>query len=1118
MLQYAFPVVGSLGGLIFLITNPKPLMVVGGLTFALASVGMGVGMGVQQRGATRNRLRTLRERYLQYVADTRRAAREVAGRQRAASAFRNPGPDQLPAIARSDTRRWERRGGDPDYLVVRVASGSVRLASPLRLDEGSDPLAWNDPVCAVAAEQLVEVHGQVHDQPITVPLESFPISTIVGPTDLARGLARAIVAQVATLHAPEDVRIAVCGRPDHIAAWDALKWLPHTEPTLRSDGMPVGPSVATDAEGLHSRVVGEIEALTRAQPAGESQPLEAPTRRLVVVVEGVVPGPETVALVRRQGSPVRLLVLAPTQRDEPTAVDLRLRLDGAALQIEANSPIQRRGKPEVEAEVTATSGRADSMGPSALETLARTLAPVRLTMTSEGGTLSRAIDLPELLGIDDLSNLDTRSLWAVKPLRDRLRVPMGFDPEGNAVILDIKESDLGGDGPHGLVIGATGSGKSELLRTIITGLALTHSPSLLSFVLVDFKGGAAFAGLSSFPHVSGVITNLADDLSMIDRMYAALFGEIRRRQELLRDAGNVASVRDYHKLQEAGRELPPLPYVLIVVDEFGELLSNRPEFIDLFVAVGRLGRSLGMHLLLSSQQLDEGRLRGLESHLSYRIALRTFSASESRTVLGVPDAYYLPPLPGSGYLRTGPSGLHRFRAATVSLPARMGPAEVVVAKPEPFTLLGLPETSPGPAAPAKSVDKPGRRSASLPTVVDVVVAALKDAAPPVHQIWQPPLPAKLTLDALLGPAVTDTERGLQATERPLRALEVPLGLVDKPAAQEVGTFSLGLAGSAGSLLVVGAPQTGKSTLLQTLVVSLALTTTPRETEIHVIDFGGGSLTGVAHLPHVGTVCGRDDPERVRRTVAELSARVDGRERYFRSRGIASAEAMRQSRAAGTLDEPMPDVYLVVDNWPAMRVDHEDLEPQLTDLAARGLGYGLHVVITANRWVDLRKSLIDSIAGRLELRLQEPGESNIDRKAAANVAPRIPGRALAPGPLHVQVALPRLDGKTVTTDLPRAVMDLVDRVAGAWTGSQAEQNSGPSQPSAGGRNAGRPQRDRRSARSCGVGPGARIRRPGREGRQPADPRRRRVRQDNHDQDTTRGASGPLRPQSRADQPH
>src|SRR5205807_9845745 len=212
--------------------------------------------------------------------------------------------------------------------------------------------------------------------------------------------------------------------------------------------------------------------------------------------------------------------------------------------------------------------------------VARRLAPLQLSEDPGGQRLAGTISLASLLDIDDVAAFEPESGWRTRPPEGFLRVPLGVSSQGEPVTLDFKESALGGDGPHGLVIGATGSGKSELLRTIVTGLALTHPPDVVSFVLVDFKGGAAFAGLQGLPHVAGLITNLADDLAMVDRMHAALFGEIRRRQELLRAAGNLATLREYHRRRAQRADLAPLPYLLLIVDEFGELLASRPEFID----------------------------------------------------------------------------------------------------------------------------------------------------------------------------------------------------------------------------------------------------------------------------------------------------------------------------------------------------------------------------------------------------------------------------------------------------------------------------------------------------------------------------------------------------------
>src|SRR6202000_2603192 len=257
-------------------------------------------------------------------------------------------------------------------------------------------------------------------------------------------------------------------------------------------------------------------------------------------------------------------------------------------------------------------------------------------------------------------------VWRLSTPRSRLRVPVGYTPAGNPLELDIKESAESGMGPHGLCIGATGSGKSEFLRTLVLAMITSHSPEALNLILVDFKGGATFLGLEGVPHIAAIITNLEDELTMVDRMRDALAGEMNRRQELLRSAGNFPNVTEYERARANGAELGPRPALFIVLWEFFELRSRKPDFAELFVIIGRLGRSLHIHLLLASQRLEESRMRGLDSHLSYRIGLKTFSAGESRSVLGVPDAYHLPSVPGSAFLKCDASEPIRFNTSYVS--------------------------------------------------------------------------------------------------------------------------------------------------------------------------------------------------------------------------------------------------------------------------------------------------------------------------------------------------------------------------------------------------------------------------------------------------------------------
>ena len=606
--------------------------------------------------------------------------------------------------------------------------------------------------------------------------------------------------------------------------------------------------------------------------------------------------------------------------------------------------------------------------------------------------------LPALLGLASAAP-DRAELVALRERRrgspaDRLRVPIGVDERGAPVLLDLKESAQGGHGPHGLCVGATGSGKSELLRTLVLGLVATHPSDELNLVLVDFKGGATFLGLAELPHVSAVITNLADELTLVDRMADALAGEITRRQELLRAAGNLVNVPEYEAARRRpGSGLAPLPALVVIVDEFSELLAQRPELVELLVTIGRLGRSLGLHLLLASQRLDEGRLRGLESHLSYRIALRTNSVAESRSALGMPDAHQLPPTPGSAFLATGTAELVRFRAAYVSgvVPTATPDGDAASGRIPPHLFCAGPARDPEPRSPA--ADPPP--VADAPTLLATVVAALSGVGPPAHRVWLPPLSGPPPLDELLGAPRPSAGRGLVVPWHGEAALRVPIGQVDRPYQQRRDPLVLDLSGAGGHLAVVGGPRSGKSTALATALLGLALTHTPEELGVHVLDFGGGALGPLAGLPHVGTLADRHRPELVRRSVAELSAALDRRERLFREAGLASVEEFRAGRAGGTFaDEPATDLLLVVDGYSVLRSEFDDLEARLLPLAARGLSYGVHLAVTANRWSELRAALKDLLGSRVELRLGEPAESEVDRRKAAAVPPTA-GHALAP---------------------------------------------------------------------------------------------------------------------------
>ncbi|GAA4587119.1 hypothetical protein GCM10023194_35140 [Planotetraspora phitsanulokensis] len=634
--------------------------------------------------------------------------------------------------------------------------------------------------------------------------------------------------------------------------------------------------------------------------------------------------------------------------------------------------------------------------------------------------LASNVLLTELLGIADAADIDLARMWRPRPLQEQLRVPIGIGYEGEPVMLDLKEAARGGMGPHGLCVGATGSGKSELLRSLVLALAVTHSSENLNFILADFKGGTTFNGMTALPHVAASITNLADELVLVDRMRDAIAGELARRQELLA-TGNYASVWDYEAARAAGTELAPLPSLLIVIDEFTELLKAKPEFIDTFTQIGRLGRSLGVHLLLASQRLEEGTLRGLDTYLSYRIGLRTSSATESRAVLGVPDAYQLLPLPGSGYLQfSGTGSRERFKGAYASDPYR---------RPDTDGPVHVPPEDSGEGGPV-----PGDLT------IDVIVRQLAGQGPPAHQVWLPPLGAPITLDALLPGLAIDPERGLMPDPSAGNSsLRVPLGIMDRPFQQRRDVLYADLSGAGGQAVVVGGPLSGKTTLLRTLISSLALTHTPTEVQFFCLDFGGGGLAALSGLPHMSGVGGRLEGERVRRIVLEVANIRAQREEIFLKRGFDSAHTYREQLAAGQVPEDQfGDVFLVIDGWSVLRQDFEELEPHVLAIAHRGAAYGIHLVLSAERWSAVRPALRDTFGTRLELRLGDPGESEVDRRIAASVPEGTPGRGLSPDQFHFLTALPRIDGHASVKDLGTGVRDLVDAVREAWRGPAAPQ--------------------------------------------------------------------------------
>ncbi|HET6295429.1 MAG TPA: type VII secretion protein EccCa [Kribbella sp.] len=1042
-MQTMMPVVGVLGSVGMMSTMRTGTSAVIGVGVLFVTVLGAFGMAFSQRGRSGKESREQRNRYLDYLERLREDFGKMERTNRKTAVALNPPADALVDCVRDPARLWERRRSDSDFLLVRCATGRMPVVPATLASSGSmmDP---PDPFMMAEAEALARRFALMPDMPLTIPLDLAGNVSIVGDRDGVVRIARALLLQAAVFHAPEDLEMGACFPPATLPQWQWVGWLPHAVDPERREGphpfrrIAQKPSELADLirEDVASRATLASEAKRGSLRSGDSRRM---IKRLLVlhdtygdVATDVVTADETLTIGELG---VTVLHLVADRMQEPSNVAIRITVQDGEVLVE-----DLRGGGYLTAQ-----GRLDDTPLATAEGLARTLSPLRLSADSlEEDASLKTVDFMGLLQIEDPGDLNLAQMWVPRHERSFLRVPLGLDSHGQPVVLDLKESAQLGMGPHGLCIGATGSGKSEVLRTLVMGLLATHSPEDLAMVLIDYKGGATFAPFEGVPHVAGIITNLVDDPSLTERAYASLAGEVQRRQQMLKDAGNVANITDYRLLRKQRPDMPAYPHLFVLIDEFGELLTARPDFIDLFLSIGRIGRSIGVHLLLASQRVEGGKLRGLETYLSYRLGLRTFSEEESRTVLDTDDAFHLPPLPGFGYLKVDTSVYQRFRAAYVSGPykgrvipeeekANDGPA----VRPYLVTPYQQPDLKTLAAEDTKSDEDDSTERTTGPTVLGVFVDQVKPAGTPVPQVWLPPLPKVCTLDQVGGPVDITGSRGLQfAVKSP--PMSPAIGVIDDPRKQAQSVFRLDLTVAGGHCALVGGPSSGKTTFLRTVVTSLAHSYTPQEVAVYAIDLAGGGLAPLADLPHVGGVAIRTDREKIRRTLEEVRGMLDEREVVFRDRGIDTMERLRSLHAAGQVPElPVADVVLILDNYGAIKTTFDELEEPIADLVQRGSSYGIHLVTAMVRWTDVRMATQALFGTVLELRLNDPADSNIDRRLQETMRNAGPGRVLIPrNKLFGQLALPRVDSMLQDDDLSEAMQGQALALGSAWQGPTA----------------------------------------------------------------------------------
>jgi ESX secretion system protein EccC len=952
---------------------------------------------------TGNKMRTEevdaeRADYLRYLSVVRDNIRTQAAEQRAAAEWSHPDPTALATVPGS-RRQWERDPHDPDFLVLRAGRHQVPLATALRVNDTADEIDL-EPVSHSALRSLLDTQRTVRDVPTGIDLTKVSRITVLGEPDEVRAALRAWIAQAVTWHDPTVLGLALATRDLESPDWSWLKWLPHVDIPGELDGVGPARFLSADADEL----VALLGSALVDRSAFNGEPPDA-LRHLVIVVDDPDYDLNASALAMgRAGVTVVHHSATPPHREQYSDPERPiLRIARGALERWQTGGWQ----PYID--------DADRLGADEAAHLARQLSRWDSNPTHAGlrSAATRGATFTTLLGIPDASQLDVPALWAPRRRDDELRVPIGVTATGEPLVFDLKDEAEGGMGPHGLMIGMTGSGKSQTLMSILLSLLTTHSADRLIVIYADFKGEAGADSFRNFPQVVAVISNMAEKKSLADRFADTLRGEVARRETLLRDAGRRVqgsafnSVTEYEAAREsgaAGHDLPPLPTLFVVADEFTLMLADHPEYAELFDYVARKGRSFRIHILFASQTLDVGKIKDIDKNTSYRIGLKVASPSVSRQVIGVEDAYHIEAgkeHKGVGFLVPAPGATPiKFRSTYVDgiyEPPQTAKAIVVHSVPEPklFTA-GMVEPDLGTVISAGEDEETAGPPRKL---IATIGEQLERYGPRAPQLWLPPLDEPIPLTAVLARAGV-----------PQRQWRWPLGEIDKPFEMRRDPLMFDATSSAGNMVIHGGAKSGKSTALQTFIMSAASLHSPRDVTFYCLDYGGGQLRALEDLAHVGSVASGLEPERIRRTFGELEQLLLSRQQR---------EAFREKHGSAA-DDGYGEVFLVIDNLYAFGRDNTDqfntrnpLLARVTELVNVGLAYGIHVIITTPSWLEVPLAMRDGLGLRLELKLHDARDSNVRvvgalRRPAEAVPHDQPGRGLTMAAEHFLFAAPELD--------------------------------------------------------------------------------------------------------------
>ena len=949
-----------------LVTASGALMMGSGLFVLISSAGMllsvvfSVTTFLGDRRTRRRKEQVRDDTYDRYLLTRRKRIHELFESQRDSLLYHNLSPTQIEKEIESySSRLYERAANDADFLWLSLGYSTVNTSFTVKYNHEIDAAA-TDPLvkemCALGAS-----YQCVPDMPTVIDLKQAHLGLVGEKPHVHRQLI-SLLTQLCFFHSYHDIEVILLIDEAARPVFEWARWYPH----CRIKAINV--TAVVWGENQRDQVLGNIAQILKARR--QKQEEDKKDARYLPHYVFIVDDPKLIinhSIMEYLQTPdtslgFSLVYTTNIQANLPENIQTVFTLDG-----------KDRGTLVMnESNLVATPVVLPAVDEIDTQTMARRLAAIR---HSQGisTVIPESVTFFELFGVKRPEEIPVLQQWQTNACHKSLAVPLGLRGKDDVVSLNLHEK---AHGPHGLVAGTTGSGKSEIVQSYILSLAVNFHPHEVGFLLIDYKGGGMANLFADLPHLLGTITNLDGSESM--RALASIRSENARRQTIFADH-NVNNINSYTKLFKAGEATLPLPHLFIISDEFAELKKEQPDFMSELVSVARIGRSLGVHLILATQKPSGVVDDQIWSNSKFKLALKVANEADSNEVLKTPDAARITQ-PGRAYLQVGNNEIYElFQSAWSGAPY----SEQVVehgfdARVYTINQLGQGEllnddlSGVDPAADSKL------------THLDVTVTHIKSIyetlnAVPVDKPWLPPLPAKLITTAIQPTGDVGLIDNMD--------LVVPIGMADIPE-QQAQTEYIHDFSQDGNLGIFGATGFGKSTVLMTTALSLASRNSPRLVNFFILDYGNSALAQLRGLPHTADYLGIDDTEKLSKLIQLLADELKLRKNLF-----ATANALNFTMYNETADHRLPAIMIFIDNYDVVREASPDLEEFLVRLTRDGIGVGVYTIITASRSNAVRYAVLNNFKNKVALFMFDPTEVTAVAGRCAYKLPEVRGRAL-----------------------------------------------------------------------------------------------------------------------------